>query len=158
IAAELAGGEGIHVRWRNGVREVCEPAPFEPTRSGAAAPGIRRGGVYLLTGGLGGLGRIFARALVSRYGARVVLAGRSPGGGEATAQILAPGNGITYVQADCSTPEGAHHAVESAVRQHGTLHGIFHAAGILRDGLLWNLSCDDLRATFAPKIGGLLAL
>ena len=40
-------------------------------------PAFRRGGTYVITGGLGGLGRVFAEHLAQKYDARLVLTGRS---------------------------------------------------------------------------------
>ncbi|XYJ23306.1 KR domain-containing protein [Bacillus velezensis] len=39
---------------------------------------LKQKGIYLITGGLGGLGLIFAKYLASQYQAKLVLTGRSP--------------------------------------------------------------------------------
>ncbi|HWU85841.1 MAG TPA: type I polyketide synthase, partial [Kofleriaceae bacterium] len=57
IAAELASGDSA-VRYRNGQRTVQVLRPWRA--SGVHGPAPRTGGVYLITGGLGGLGRAFA--------------------------------------------------------------------------------------------------
>ncbi|MBQ4797270.1 KR domain-containing protein, partial [Pectobacterium versatile] len=51
-----------------------EPAVAE---TGIAEAGIKQGGTYLITGGFGGLGLIFARYLAQHYSARLILTGRS---------------------------------------------------------------------------------
>ena len=52
-----------------------EPVPLpEPE---AAPPRLKKGGVYLITGGLGGMGLVLAGYLVKTVQARLILAGRS---------------------------------------------------------------------------------
>ncbi|MDJ1631517.1 KR domain-containing protein [Bacillus velezensis] len=50
----------------------------EPTGLTKENSRIRTGGTYLITGGLGGLGYLFARHLARNYQANVILTGRSP--------------------------------------------------------------------------------
>ncbi len=48
--------------------------------------------------------------------------------------------------------------VADIVRRDGTLNGVFHCAGALRDRTLLNKSRADLDAVLAPKVHGALAL
>ena len=61
-------GRGRWVQSWEGIRLDGTPRP-EP---------LRPGGVYVITGGLGGIGLVLARHLAERAGARLVLVGRSP--------------------------------------------------------------------------------
>ncbi|HEY0792385.1 MAG TPA: MupA/Atu3671 family FMN-dependent luciferase-like monooxygenase, partial [Chthoniobacterales bacterium] len=63
-----------------------------------------------------------------------------------------------YVREDVSTVEGAVRAVHRIKAEHGALHGILHAAGTLRDGLIWGKSQADFTAVAAPKVLGVEAL
>src|SRR5262249_13879572 len=75
LVAELtADGRDPRVAYRRGDRlfPAYEPVTLEP------APAIfRQRGVYMITGGLGGVGMVLARHLAERVKARLALVGRS---------------------------------------------------------------------------------
>ncbi|MGN9913462.1 SDR family NAD(P)-dependent oxidoreductase [Phytohabitans sp. LJ34] len=155
VLAELtvtaAGAE--QVRYDDGVREVLGLTEHTLT----AGPQPREGGVYLVTGALGGLGRIVARHLAERRHARLVLTGRSAldEDGAAFLQDLerAGGNAV-YLAADCATGAGARSLVDEAMSRFGRLDGVVHLAGVLRDGLLIGKRRADAAAVLAPKVWG----
>ncbi|GAA2614045.1 SDR family NAD(P)-dependent oxidoreductase [Streptomyces axinellae] len=159
VAEELGRSDGTElVRYAEGRRLTrryvpARPAPAAPAAPAApGAPGIRPGGVYLLTGGTGGLGRLVTEHLLAVPGVRVAVVGRSPVPGEDGRDRLA------YFRADVSDPVQAREVV-GRVREHfGTLTGVLHAAGVLRDGYLAQKPAEDLRAVFAPKVLGTLHL
>ncbi|MRT33283.1 KR domain-containing protein, partial [Xylella fastidiosa subsp. multiplex] len=64
----LSAYRGAH-RWV----KAYEPAPLPA----AAQPRLRREGVYLITGGLGGVGLVIAKHLAQHWQARLVLLGRT---------------------------------------------------------------------------------
>src|SRR6185295_12619445 len=104
-------------------------------RSGAASP-IRRGGTYLVTGGMGGLGWLIASWLVERHAANVVLTGRAEPDAETArrlAELTRSGAQATYAQADVSDLAAMQRAIERAEREIGPLRGVFHAAGVPPD-------------------------
>ncbi|MES9524655.1 SDR family NAD(P)-dependent oxidoreductase [Streptomyces capoamus] len=117
----------------------------------AAAP-WRDGGVYLVTGGRGGIGRLLAAEIVRQApGATVVLAGRSPAhdlSGEAGEAR------VTYRRADVADSGAVRRLVADVLAEHGRLDGVLHAAGVLRDGLLAHKTPEDLAAVLAPKSAG----
>ncbi|MBU6398819.1 MAG: SDR family NAD(P)-dependent oxidoreductase [Verrucomicrobia bacterium] len=159
LAAELAGlGTGsdvVEVRYAGGKRLLRSLEPWSPALG--AGPAWREGGVYLITGGAGGLGWLVAARLTRVHGARVVLAGRSSLGAEKLARLerlRAEGAAVEYIEADISKAGEAERLVESTVRRHGGIHGIIHAAGILRDGLAREKSRSDFEAVLAPKVAG----
>lgn len=66
---------------------------------------LKMGGCYLITGGLGGLGMIFARYLCENFMAKVILIGRSPLNLDKQTDLRAikqHGGQITYFEADVS--------------------------------------------------------
>src|SRR5690606_9247025 len=66
------------VRYRGAARQVLGWAPCEEPDDAPALP-YQEHGVYLITGGLGGLGRLFAANILRRTRhAKVVLTGRAP--------------------------------------------------------------------------------
>src|SRR5262249_25942794 len=73
--------QDVEVRYlEGGQREVKLLVEIEPDNTAAEESAwLRPGGVYWITGGLGGLGRIFARHLIAQgQGLKIILSGRSP--------------------------------------------------------------------------------
>ncbi|MGZ8245099.1 SDR family NAD(P)-dependent oxidoreductase, partial [Methylomagnum sp.] len=127
-----------------------------PMSAGSLPPKLRRGGVYLITGGLGGLGLIFARYLAERAGARLVLVGRRAPGAE-VAELQRLGARVDYIRADATQPAMLRRVVE-IVRRHGALHGVVHSAGVLADALLAKKTPDAFARVLHPKLRGALVL
>ncbi|MFJ6215669.1 SDR family NAD(P)-dependent oxidoreductase [Streptomyces sp. NPDC092296] len=158
VAAEVLRGvdQGTTVRLDGAgraVRRLDVSAAPEPV---ADVP-LRHGGVYLITGALGGLGRELARHLAARWSARLVLAGRGPADDRAQAllaEIRAAGGDGVYVAADCAQRDGARSAVDAALTGFGALHGVFHLAAVLHDALAVHQAPGSAAAVLAPKVWG----
>jgi len=138
------GAEGREVR---GWRHATPQAPWTPATDGG----------YLITGGAGGLGLLVATDLVTRYGARVVLAGRSDADSRvesAIADLRAGGGEAHYVRADVARAEDTAAAVTEVRSRFGSISGVVHAAGVQRDAYLTTLDVADLAAVLAPKVHG----
>lgn len=79
VSDELrALSKDTEVAYRGGRRLVWQLLPIVPAAVDvmqAAGEPIRRGGIYLITGGLGGVGAFLARTLVREYGIKPVLIG-----------------------------------------------------------------------------------
>ncbi|MEV5432441.1 SDR family NAD(P)-dependent oxidoreductase [Streptomyces sp. NPDC052701] len=136
-----------------GWREDDTPAP-------ARAP-WRGGGVYLVTGGLGGIGTLVARDMAGVRDVTIVLAGRSPLGPEQRSVLDAlrdRGADVRHARVDVTRAADVRSLVDGILREHGALHGIVHAAGVLRDGLVRGKTADECRAVLAPKVAGLVNL
>ena len=162
IRAEAGIGfaDGLASRWLDGLRQHEKLAPVAPAEQNGATPptALRREGVYLITGGTGGIGAALAKHLTQRWAARVMLCGRRPKDVRIKA-LLAELNSTTdvqaaYVWADVSTLEGARAAVKAATTQFGPLNGVIHAAGVLADGFEGQVSEADIARVLAPKIDG----
>ena len=122
---------------------------------------LRENAVYLITGGAGGLGLLFAEFLASEYKARLVLTGRSALSAEVEARlegIRKMGAEVLYLSADVSTREGAQALVGDAKAHFGEINGILHAAGVIRDSFVRNKTAEEMRAVFAPKVFGTVYL
>ncbi|MHC8391894.1 SDR family NAD(P)-dependent oxidoreductase [Pseudomonas sp. MDT2-39-1] len=135
-------------RWQARLREVHWPV--------ATGSRFRHKGVYLITGGMGLIGLAVAARLISQFDARVVLVGRSPAG-EAIrhklAGLAAPAN-VDYISADIGDSAVVVELVKTVIARHGALHGVLHAAGITRDGLLRNKQLADFQEVIAVKLNG----
>lgn len=134
---------------------------FTPTKLADAGSRLRDGGVYLITGGLGGIGYSLAEHLASTRKAKLVLVGRGATSSRASARVAAlegMGAEVEVVQADITDGAQAAKAVARARERFGALHGIFHAAGTLGDSLIPLKSRADAERVLAPKVQGTLAL
>ena len=148
--------ERLEVCYRAGRREVRTLE--ELAGSMTTDNPLKQGGVYVMSGGAGGLGRIFAEHLVRKYDARLVLAGRSELTEAKRQELALLGDHAAYVRADISTTDGADYVIRQAKQHYGALNGVIHAAGELRDGLIWNKVREDFEAVLAAKVRGVEAL
>jgi acyl transferase domain-containing protein len=140
---------------------------------------LERGGVYLLTGGLGSLALEVAEQLARTHKARLVLAGRTAPPPETEwekfasdveqpeaakqrvrklLQIRALAGGLLCVQADVTSTEQMRAAVAEAKKVFGKLDGVFHTAGVLDDGPLALKKPEAAARVLAPKVQGTLVL
>jgi polyketide synthase PksN len=116
-------------------------------------------GVYIITGGAGGLGRIFAREILAQTkNARVILLGRSALSPSHLESWALPKNRVTYEIVDLSRSEELAAFVQRIKRSQQPVHGFLHAAGITRDNFILKKSLADFRAVLAPKVVGTVNL
>jgi acyl transferase domain-containing protein len=166
------------VAYRGGHRWVqnLEPAALDgpPT-----PPVLRRHGVYVITGGLGGIGLVLARHLAETVAARLVLIGRSPvpprtewaqwleahGDDDVTTtrihslQALEEAGGeVLTISADVANREQLAHALDAARQRFGVIHGVVHAAGIPGGGIIQLKTPEAAAQVLAPKLLGTLWL
>jgi acyl transferase domain-containing protein len=122
----------------------------------------RERGVYLITGGAGGLGLIFAHDIAQQVkGATLVLTGRSQPN-EATqakfAELESMGATVRYCVLDAGDREAVHDTVREVIAEFGALHGVLHSAGVLRDSFIMKKTPEDLAAVLHAKVAGTLHL
>ena len=126
-------------------------------RERVVGPPVRADRTYLITGGLGALGLRTARHLVEQGARRLVLLGRS-GPSERAAEVIgelrAAGAVVEVRQVDISRYDGVAALVGEIDASMPPLAGVVHAAGLLDDGLLVQLTRDRFRAVGAPKADG----
>lgn len=118
---------------------------------------IKEKGVYLITGGMGGLGVIFAQYLAKNFKAKVVLTGRSPLNPEKQKrldEIKKFTQGSTYIPADISCKESVFELVSKIEASIGRIDGIIHAAGVIRDSFIFKKTVDEMEDVLAPKVYG----
>ncbi|MFL0800590.1 MAG: SDR family NAD(P)-dependent oxidoreductase [Agarilytica sp.] len=150
------------VCYLDGVRKILFLKELERKQGENQRSFWRKEGVYLITGGLGGLGQIFARRIVSTVaGAKVVLTGRSPYSDE-VAEILSElknistdGSTVGYVSMNLLDETSVANAVVEIEERWGRLNGVIHSAGMVTDGLLLSKKEADFRKVLLPKVQGL---
>ncbi|GGN45944.1 acyl transferase domain-containing protein [Actinoplanes campanulatus] len=112
-------------------------------------------GTVLITGGTGTLGALLARHLVNEHGVRrLALVSRSgaaaPGAAELAGELAATGAEVVFAAADVSD-RNALSAVLAAIPGEHPLTAVVHAAGVLDDALVTDLSEARLDAVLAAK-------
>ncbi len=127
------------IRYTNGTQQVQRLQTYTPASMESVIP-WKAGGVYLITGGAGGLGLLLAQEITQRAQAvKLILTGRS----ELTAdkfeqleQLRQRGALVEYKQVDIVHAAPVDQLIQDILQQHGALHGVIHAAGIIRDNFL----------------------
>jgi acyl transferase domain-containing protein/enoyl-CoA hydratase/carnithine racemase len=163
LHAERAHPHEVLVRLGDGYREVTRWRLLDASGEAPASLSLRQGGVYLITGGLGGLGRIFAREL-AQCGTSpcLILSGRAAAAQvaeDASAQTLLAelaelGARAEYVRMDPCDQAEVDATIASIRARHGELHGILHSAGTTRDGYVLRKTRAELHEVLAPKVQG----
>ncbi len=181
---EIVGGKaGQTVAYRAGRRFVptTEPAVLEgapiasaddvdanvSTNDGPLEPAVSpltADGVYLVTGGTGGIAMEMVRHLAETVPATFVLVSRSglPESDSRKARRIRAGldaitaTGATAVveAADVTDAAVMRDLVAKITDTYGPIRGAFHAAGTLDDAPIALKSADDVAAVLAPKVDG----
>ncbi len=160
LAECLAPDDEPCVAWRRGRRWVRDHAQVSLDE---ASPLLRQGGVYLITGGLGRVGLLFAEHLVRKVAAKVVLVGRSgmPARSERAERLLEIeklGGEVLVLKADVASREALAGAIATAESKFGRIHGIIHAAGIVSSQPIGHSTPEELKRFLHAKTGGVLAV
>ncbi len=133
LAAELRTDGGCPATaYREGIRKVprIRPAPLIDPIESRPRPLVKRHGLVLVAGGLGGMGVWVAKFLSDRYQARLLVVGRTPIPGPALASLEASCPFVTYASVDVCDPGALREAVGHAERLFSTrLTAVFHLAG-----------------------------
>ncbi len=162
-------------RW---VQTFERVAPYE-----SAPVPVEAQGVYLITGGLGGVGQILARHLAENYQARLVLTSRSPFPSpeewdawldahddqdrisrsiHKARELEALGAAVLILQADVADEAQMRAAIEQIKARFGSLNGVLHAAGVTSGSSVFTPLADigvpESEAQFGPKAYGLYVL
>ncbi|KAF2832649.1 KR domain-containing protein, partial [Ophiobolus disseminans] len=111
---------------------------------------------YLLTGGLGGLGKSIATWMAERGARSLIFLSRSAGTTPADEDLLedlkAMSCNVSYVQGevqDCATVERAIAAADGR-----PIRGILHLAMVLRDVAFSKMTIEEWTAAVSPKVDG----
>ncbi|MFH9089270.1 SDR family NAD(P)-dependent oxidoreductase [Streptomyces sp. NPDC017673] len=132
-----------------------------PLAEGPRVPPLRDGGVYWVTGGLGGIGRHVARYFGRHPGTTVVLSGRSAADADterAVAELRTAGVDAHYLAVDVSDRADTARALGVIADRYGPPNGVVHAAGVLRDAYILRKDPADLAEVTAPKTHGTVNL
>jgi polyketide synthase 5 len=125
------------------------------------APVFRRDGSYIITGGLGGLGLFLAEKMASANGGggagRIVLCSRSEPTQKAleTIELIgAIGSDVVVELGDIADADMAERLVATATATGLPLRGVLHAAAVVEDATLLNITDTLIDRDWAPKVYG----
>ena len=133
---------------------------LEPVRMEHAGMRLRQGGVYVITGGTGGIGLEIAEHLARSVRAKLVLMSRTgkPQRADAIARLHDLGAEVEILPADVTDLAAMRRVVSQALEKFGRIDGVLHAAGVLDDGLIQLKQKDAADRVLAPKVTGTLVL
>ena len=132
--------------------------PRYPVAARAVATQFRPDATYLITGGLGGFGLAVAEWMVASGAQHVVLMGRSgvPRAEDEPAlqRLLQAGANVVVLRADVADTAELARVLNHVRTTMPPLCGVFHAAMVLADELMTNMTEAQLKAALAPKVAG----
>ena len=153
------------------------PAPLGPATNPVS--GLRVGGTYLITGGLGGVGLSLASHLAETVKPKLILVSRSALPDRASwpawlqdkdpsdphakriRQIMnleAQGAEVMVASADVTHLGQMKTVLKQARARFGEIHGVLHTAGVLNDGVIQLKDHHSVSEVWAPKVQGTLVL
>ena len=123
---------------------------------------FKDGGVYVITGGLGGLGRLLTQEIVARAPmAQVIVTGRGEADGESVRGALSALRGqvlraeaVSYRRLDLQSAVQVREELLSIRAEHGRLDGIVHGAGMIADNFIVKKSAAEFTQVLRPKVEG----
>jgi len=180
LIAELASEPlSACVAYRGSSRWCQEFKPRRIEKPPDPIPQIRKNGVYLITGGLGGIGLVIAEYLARKARARLVLVSRTPiperqwwerwlvthDGDDLVSRKIQQlrmiegwGSQVLTLHADVSDREQMRGVIDRTYAQFGRIHGVIHAAGVASACPTQQLIPAIAEAVLAPKVRGAIIL
>jgi polyketide synthase PksL len=163
ILPELQVSRTAFIQYMDGRRYERQFSKLEVSNADAypRAVRLRSHGVYLITGGLGGLGFLFSRYLAKHYGAKLLLTGRSVLDSEKQSKIAALealGAEVHYESVDVSDRASVQELMGVCQRRFGELNGIIHAAGLAARSFVQDEQVETIERLSRAKINASIYL
>ncbi|CAM2010579.1 non-ribosomal peptide synthetase [Acanthopleuribacter pedis] len=148
------------VRFHKGAREIQRLKKRTFSADERTQTGFVKGGFYVVTGGLGGVGRHFCRRLIEQYDAKLLILGRTNADNPETRAALEELKGQTaYASVDLGDNPDLHNLItEQGDQWNQPLNGILHLAGGYHFRTVAEEDVNGIHAVLAPKVTGTLAL
>jgi polyketide synthase PksN len=124
-------------------------------------PLFRQEAVYLISGGLGGLGQQLCEYLTRTYHNTLIILGRSPLGQtqqRQIAQIERSGGKVWYFPVDIADPQALRQTMRQVKAKVGRIEGVIHRARQVEDGLLLHKDFERFEQVIRAKTEGTLYL
>ncbi len=139
------------------VLEIPRTGPSPVALPPKQVPVYRGDGAYIITGGLGGLGLFLAEKLAEAGCGRIVLSSRSQPtvkAHEIVELIRSTGADIVVECGDIAAAGTADRLVAAAKATGLPVRGVLHAAAVVEDATLTNITDDLVERDWAPKVYG----
>jgi 3-oxoacyl-(acyl-carrier-protein) synthase/NAD(P)-dependent dehydrogenase (short-subunit alcohol dehydrogenase family) len=160
LATEIASV--IDYPWvalRGNYRWFWTIGPISPVRPGGTT--LKTGGVYLVTGGQGGIASVLGEYLANNYSARLVFLVRPNSEDADTLQRLSQtrllldlGADVIYEEADIRDLEAVKTSVIRAVKSFGPINGVLHTAAVNKSKPLTTQRYSGVETTYQTKVQG----
>jgi polyketide synthase PksN len=118
-------------------------------------------GVYLISGGIGKLGLLFAKYLAEQFQARLVLIGRSPLNRKNQVvldDIQALGGEAIYLQTDVTSLQSVQEMINAAKKSFKAIDGVIHSAGVSSADPVTDITKDRFEQILEAKVQGTINL
>ncbi len=159
----------IAYRGRHRWSQTFEPTPLRASTERSLR--LRQGGVYLITGGMGGIGLELAEYLARVARAKLILTGRSAfperenwdewlatrGEQDAVSYKIRKlksienlGAEVSVISVDVTDKE----RMRDVVARFGPIHGVIHSAGVAGGGMIQLKTLEEAAGVLAPKTRG----
>lgn len=161
LKGEFGNSSDSFICYQNGKRFISKIDISDYAKEQLVKP-WKNDGVYIITGGAGGLGIIFANEIVHcTNNAKIILTGRSGISNAIQEKLdtLQKNNAhVEYVQLDVADKDEVQTVIEDIVNRFGKVNGIIHSAGIIRDNFVVKKQEDEFLSVLAPKVSGVVNL
>jgi acyl transferase domain-containing protein/thioesterase domain-containing protein/acyl carrier protein len=171
--------ENSVVAYRNNVRWEQRFQPITEMDRHKDVNPIRENGVYLITGGLGGIGFTVGKHLASEFSAKLVLINRTPLPERSewgkwmkkhdsedpisrcirkVQELEKIGADLLVFSGDITNVDRMSQILDEVHSSFGAINGVFHAAGVVRDSLIQMKTQSEVEEVFTPKVYGTMVL
>ncbi|OKP97901.1 type I polyketide synthase [Paenibacillus sp. P46E] len=159
---------------RSGKRYTCELDRHEPEYTAEQGLDIKEQGVYIITGGTGGIGLEIAKYLAGKSSVHIALINRSklpeveswdqlilknPEDKlsrklKAIRDIRESGSEVNCYSCEISDLDQVHEVIQDLKGKYGRIHGIFHCAGVAGEGFTFRKPKETFNEVVNPKVTG----
>ena len=179
LLLEITQSSDREVAYRRGERWVRDYSSLQAGKEEKSVSRLHERGVYLITGGLGGLGLTFAETLAQECRAKLVLTARSHfplkaawtewlkehGEQDAVSRTIRRlqaieelGAEILVLPADVADHAAMLSVIDAAQQQFGAVNGVIHAAGVPGGGIIQLKRQEAADHVLKPKVLGTAVL
>lgn len=162
------------VAFRNGKRYTSELDLYKPENQEEKELEIKENGVYIITGGTGGIGLEIAKYLAGKSSVHIALINRSKlpeaelweqmiqenpehklsSKLKTLNEIKESGSGVYCYSCDITDLNQVNEVVQELKMKYGSIQGIFHCAGVAGDGFIFRKPQAVFKEVVSPKITG----
>lgn len=148
-----------HVLYENHIRKTLKLKDHKNVKHTIKFE-IEKDGIYIVTGGLGGIGRLITKWLVGLGVKKIIILNRQEPRKEILEEIKKLNNNVTSIEikkldvTDVNKLKTLFTDISNGKYNRMKLKGIFHAAGVVEDSTINQLTKEKMKNAFLPKVQG----